>query len=199
MTPFNYPPEPQIRRHGPKGYAGYESFRPWLRDEFSFRCVYCLRREQWGRVQSEFVLDHFLAVASHPDLATAYDNLVYACSTCNAAKNKLALPDPCKVLNASAVTVAADGTLQIRTRDALRLIRKLGLDERPATEFRALWLGITRLAKQYDPVLYRRLLGYPDDLPDLSRLRPPGGNTRPDGIEASFFRMRQQGELPATY
>lgn len=46
-TPFIYPAVPHVRRHGPMGYADVTSFRPWLRDEFSFRCVYCLLREQW--------------------------------------------------------------------------------------------------------------------------------------------------------
>ena len=58
-APFDYP-APHLRRHGPMGYADYASYRPWLRDEFSFRCVYCLLREQWGRVRGLFDLDHFL-------------------------------------------------------------------------------------------------------------------------------------------
>lgn len=49
--PFNYPDAPHRRRHGPRGYADYASYRPWLRDEFTFRCVYCLLREQWGLVR----------------------------------------------------------------------------------------------------------------------------------------------------
>jgi hypothetical protein len=47
---FNYPDPRSGRRHGPVGYASYRSYRPWLRDEFTFRCVYCLKREQWGQV-----------------------------------------------------------------------------------------------------------------------------------------------------
>ncbi len=40
MTPlFVYPTLPHVRRHGPRGYADYPSYRPWLRDEFAFRCV----------------------------------------------------------------------------------------------------------------------------------------------------------------
>ena len=39
----------------------------------------------------------------------------------------------------------------------------------------------------------------PDDLPDLSRLCPPGGNSRLDGVEQSYFAQRQRGELPETY
>jgi hypothetical protein len=37
MTPFSYPTTPHVRRHGPQGYADYASFRPWLRDEFTFK------------------------------------------------------------------------------------------------------------------------------------------------------------------
>jgi hypothetical protein len=56
---FDYPNRLSHRRHAPSGYAKYESYRPWLRDEFIFRCVYCLKREQWGHVTSEFDIDHF--------------------------------------------------------------------------------------------------------------------------------------------
>src|SRR5258708_6259440 len=49
--PFQYPAAPHVRRHGPQGYADAASFRPWLRDEFTFRCVYCLQREVWGTVR----------------------------------------------------------------------------------------------------------------------------------------------------
>src|SRR5437879_4639115 len=95
--PFVYPSGPHQRRHGPRGYANYVSYRPWLRDEFSFRCVYCLIREQWGR-HGSLGVDHFLAVALYPERAGDYDNLLYACTTCNAAKGDRVLPDPTVVL-----------------------------------------------------------------------------------------------------
>ncbi len=41
--------------------------------------------------------------------------------------------------------------------------------------------------------------GYPDDLPDLASLRPPGGNTLPAGIDTSHHARRSRGELPAVY
>jgi hypothetical protein len=44
---FQYPNSPHLRRHGPFGYEDYISFKGWLRDEFTFRCVYCLERERW--------------------------------------------------------------------------------------------------------------------------------------------------------
>jgi hypothetical protein len=45
MPAFTYPAEPHLRRHGPQGYVDAASYRPWLRDDFAFRCVYCLFRE----------------------------------------------------------------------------------------------------------------------------------------------------------
>jgi hypothetical protein len=44
---FIYPHHPHVRRHSPRGYRDYRSYKPWLRDEFDFRCVYCLWRERW--------------------------------------------------------------------------------------------------------------------------------------------------------
>jgi hypothetical protein len=46
--------------------------------------------------------------------------------------------------------------------------------------------------------LFRELMGYPADLPNLRRCRAPE-NTRPDGIEESCFARRQRGELPDTF
>ncbi len=40
--PFSYPAGAHVRRHGPQGYAEYANYRPWLRDEFTFRCAYWL-------------------------------------------------------------------------------------------------------------------------------------------------------------
>src|SRR5881227_3700512 len=108
MTAFRYLAKPHVRRHGPRGYATHESYRPWLRDEFAFRCVYCLLREQWGRVRGVFDIDHFEPAAVRPGVAD-YDNLLYACATCNAAKRDLDVPDPLVVLLRENVRVSEDG------------------------------------------------------------------------------------------
>ena len=84
--PFTYPAVPHVRRHGPQGYADHESYRPWVREEFAFRCVYCLMREQWGLVRGTFALDHFEAMSVRPDRVGDYDNLLYTCVTCNETK-----------------------------------------------------------------------------------------------------------------
>src|SRR5258708_39779156 len=110
-NPFDYPPAPHARRHGPVGYADCASYRPWLRDEFSFRCVYCLLREQWGRVRGVFDIDHFEPTTKRPNIALDYDNLLYACATCNATKRDLEVPDPLTVLNRGSIRVSEDGRL----------------------------------------------------------------------------------------
>jgi hypothetical protein len=197
-APFTYPAAAHVRRHGPCGYADYESYRPWVRDEFAFRCVYCLIRELWGPFQGVYALDHFLPIASRPDLALEYDNLLYGCVSCNLSKGRLETPDPCSSLLDPVVQVSGDGTLHASTPPARKLIELLGLNRPRLREFRELWIRIVRLAARCDPDLYRRLMGYPPDLPDLSALRPPEGNTRPAGVAQSHFARRQRGELPDT-
>lgn len=198
-TPFVYPPVPHVRRHGPMGYADYASYRPWLRDEFSFRCVYCLIREQWGRVGGVYDIDHFLPVMNHASLALEYDNMFYACTTCNTAKGSRDVPNPLLVLTNPTVQVGEDGVLQAATPEAARLIELLGLNGKPAVEFRLLWIGIVALAAKGDPDLYRKLMAYPDDVPDLTGLRPPNGNSRPDGVGESCYVQKRKGTLSATY
>ncbi len=199
MTAFLYPPQPRVRRHGPQGYSDVDSYRPWLRDEFAFRCVYCLFREQWSCVVGTFDIDHFLPVSLHPEQERTYDNLLYACATCNAVKGKRDVPDATAMLLDPGVRVTEDGVIQADAPEAARLIELLGLDSPQSTEFRLLWIGIVALANRYDPSLYQRLMGFPDDLPDLTCLRPPSGNTRPEGVKSSYLAKRQDGTLPATY
>jgi hypothetical protein len=198
MSPFVYPAQQHVRRHGPQGYQDIESFRPWLRDEFSFRCVVCLRREAWDRAVS-MEIDHFQPIKQVPELRLDYDNLLYACSRCNAAKGAQQLPDPTKTLLEGSVTVQADGQIVGHTDEARRLILALRLNGPDAVHFRRLWIEIVTMAARFGTDLYGCLMGYPDDLPDLARLRPPAGNARPEGISQSSFARRQRNELPVIY
>lgn len=198
-VPFEYPASPHQRRHGPRGYLDYASYRPWLRDEFIFRCVYCLQRERWVPPAAALEIDHFLPVAVNPERTIDYDNLLYSCSTCNAAKRARLLPDPTAVLLRDAIRVDPDGTLHALTLDAERLVILLALDSPTYTEFRLLWIGIVAMAERHAPDLYQRLMGFPADLPDLGSLRPPAGNSRPDGVGTSYQQLRERGQLPATY
>jgi hypothetical protein len=61
-------------------------------------------------------------------------------------------------------------------------------------------LRIVRLAEQKNNLsVILGLLGYPTDLPNLKRKRPPGRNTRPAGIDDSSYEVRQRGRLPLIY
>ena len=148
-------------------------------------------------IRGTFAVEHFLPVAIHPSLRADYDNLVYSCIRCNGAKGLLRVPDPCQVLLRDDLRVLEDGSIEARTPAAQRAVRVLGLNDPEPKELRLLWLRIVTLAHQHDPALYRTLMGHPTDLPQLSRLRPPGGNTRPDGVQESCYARRRDGTLPA--
>jgi hypothetical protein len=199
MSAFVNPAERHLRRHVPRGYANVESYRPWLRDDFIFRCVYCLFREQSGCVKAAFALDHFCAVCVFPELQGSCDNLLYACAAWNQSQGAARLPDPTQVLMDGAVRVHDDGRIEATTPGARRIIRILVLDGREETETRLLWLGIITLAQRADSALYHRLMGFPESLPDLKRLRLTGGNERPEGVPVCYFAQRRNGTLVTTY
>lgn len=196
-SPFVYSEAPLVRRHAPRGYADYPSFLPWVRDDFGFRCVYCLHRERW--VAGGFHLDHFLPVVQRPDLVTQYDNLLYCCSSCNLRKRDANVADPCHTLLRSTVAVQPDGSIRGETPEAIATIDHLGLNDQHYIGFRRVWMRIVEIVAASRPQSLAEILGYPDDLPDLSKLRPPGGNAKPEGVEQSYFRRRERGELPEMY
>jgi len=196
---FNYPDARSQRRHGPVGYASYRSYRPWLRDEFTFRCVYCLKREQWGHITGEFDIDHFQPQTCRPDLAADYPNLLYSCRRCNGVKLDEEVADPFAILTGDRVRTMPDGTVKGLDAAAMKLILQLDLNSPRLMEWRTMWMRIADLARGKDEELLRQLIGFPKHLPDLRRLRPPAGNTRPAGIGESWAALAQQGKLPDHY
>jgi hypothetical protein len=197
--PFAYPSEPHTRRHGPMGYTKYRLYRNWLRDEFSFRCVYCLRRETWLTLKADWQIDHFVPKSIHPKGALDYDNLVYSCSSCNHSKAAHLAPDPCKVAYGSCVKVDENGEIRALNGDGITLIEALGLDDADYNELRG---AIFALLAELSPSgrAYCRWFGYPKDLPDLSKEPgPPGGNKRQGGLRESFFEQAKRGDLPKFY
>ena len=195
---FDYPDPRSGRNHGPAGYSSYESFRPWLRDEFTFRCAYCLKRETWGQVTGEFELDHFEPQSLVPDRELDYFNLVYTCRRCNAVKRDRTVEDPLVVLSSDSVTVLPDGILRSDLPETNRLIRQLDLNSPRLVKWRVMWMRIVDLAKERNAELYHQLTTFPDDLPDIAKLRPPR-NSQPEGIELSWYAKRDRGQLPQSY
>ena len=145
---FDYPESPSGRLHGPAGYESYESFRPWLRDEFIFRCVYCLKRETWGQVTGDFELDHFHPQSLAPDLTHDYFNLVYACRRCNSVKLDQSVDDPTMHFSSESVVVSQDGGLASDKPQTKRLIRQLDLNSPKLKKWRVMWMRIKKASKK---------------------------------------------------
>ena len=205
VTAFEYPSQPHQRRHGPRGYRRSTSFKPWLRDEFMFRCVYCLCRERWlPDGDDHFSVDHFIPQSLSPDRRGDYENMLYACCQCNAGKQDCALlPDPCEESLATHLHVSDDGEIHGLTPEGLAFIKVCRLDRPKLTAFRRGMIAILgKLSKHenYDgALLIRNCMGFPDNLPRLETLRPPGGNARPGGVATSASELRNRGELPEIY
>lgn len=195
---FDYPAQRHQRRHGPSGYKTYRRYCPWLRDEFDFRCVYCLKRETWGQVTGEFELDHFEPQSVNAQRQLDYLNLVYACRRCNCVKLDQSVDDPSARLHSAAAQAQFDGSLHPQDLATRRLIRQLDLNSPRLKKWRLMWPRIVALAHERDADLYQQLIGFPNDLPDLSRLHPPQ-NHRREGLDECWFARRQRGELPSGY
>ncbi len=201
MQGFEYPMEPHKRRHGPAGYTDYESYRPWLREEFYFRCVYCLRRERWNLDDIAFTIDHLHPVSSAPDLRCDYENLLYACSRCNRAKTDiLGVPDPCHVAFGKCLVIRESGSIEPLNDQGTKISDTLQLNASKRIEARYRWIQTLRCLSRENLSLYREYMGFPSDLDDLRppKLRPPT-NSMPDSVNDCFFVQREQGRLAETY
>lgn len=128
-----------------------------------------------------------------------YTQLVYACCQCNAAKQAAAdVLDPWVEPFGRHVQVAADGTIHGRTPQGHALIQICRLDRPKLTVFRQgmlhLWHDLRERPGSEAAALRQRFFGAPENLPHLAALRPPGGNTRPQGIAESAYARQQRGE-----
>jgi hypothetical protein len=109
------------------------------------------------------------------------------------------VPDPATIAFIESLRIAADGSIQALNDNGRLLIQVLRLDNEDHTRFRHLILKTLRVLAVKDWETFVLWMGYPTDLPALSELRPPQGNTRPNGIDNSFFARRSRGELEETY
>jgi hypothetical protein len=198
VEPYAYPKSPHQRRHGPVGYASYGEYLPWVKDEFSFRCVYCLKRIVWAPTDV-WAIDHVIPKEVEPERICDYENLVLACQCCNRQKSSHRLADPCRVAYGSCLRVEANGEIKWLNPQGKRLVNTIRLNHPRYVEERRKWLRVLDLAARLDRDLFERLMGYPAELPDLSRLKPPEGNRRPDGVRDSFHSKKARGEALGIY
>ncbi len=197
VQPHDYPRRPHRRRHGPYGYADYEPYRPWLEDEFVFRCVYCLKRVVWVPTDI-WAIDHLIPQEEAPELDCDYENLLFACQRCNQRKRDHRVPDPCKLAYGLCLRVEPTGLVTPLNRPGRRLVEVIRLNHPRYVEERRKTLRALRVLAQHDFEEFERLMGFPANLPDLAKLKPPG-NRRPDGVAQSWFAKRKRGELPRVY
>jgi hypothetical protein len=202
--PFTYPTTPHTRRHSPAGYTDYTSFKPWLRDEFVFCCVFCRIRERFYPTgQDAFAVEHLTAQVARPDLACVYTNLVYACLKCNSFKgDRGPVPDPCETAYGSHLRIEDDGTIRALSDEGRLLVRLLRLDRPDVTELRGRFLRLARRVAA-DPASdwagdVSQFFRYPLDLPDLRGARPPS-NAAPASATDCFFARRERRQLVETY
>jgi hypothetical protein len=160
--------------------------------------VYCLKRETWGQITSEFELDHFEPQSLNPESGRDYLNLVYACRRCNSVKGEQAVADPIRLLQSTPTATLPDGEVRALDRDTRRLVLQLDLNSPRLKSWRVQWMRIVDLAREHDSGLYSQLVGFPKDLPDLRRLRPPR-NARKVGLAQCAFVRRERGDLPSEY
>lgn len=205
--PFTYPTKPYKRRHGPAGYKSYRQYKNWLRDEFVFRCAYCLFRERWfPDGDTSFGVDHVIPQCISKSKICDYDNLVYACLRCNSQKSDSSLLDPCEEAYGVHLQVDQQGMINSLTAQGAILIDFLLLNKPDKVEYRR---RILQLLSMMSKTTHQELkaeikmnimgfMGFPDDLPDLRRLRPPS-NSRPKGVRDCYFAQREKGELPEMY
>jgi hypothetical protein len=202
---FRYAATPHVRRHGPCGYQDARSYKPWLRDDFDFRCVYCLCRERWfPDGDDNMSVEHVHPRRVAPLAQTTYENLVYACCQCNASKqDATGVRDPCEVPFGDHLDVHDDGTIHGLTPAGMALMHICRLDRPKLTAFRRdmlqVWYTLARHQGPEAEALRQRFFGWPTNLPRLATLRPPGGNTRPQGIAHSYAEHQRRGVLPPTY
>ena len=201
-----YPTEFHSRRHGPAGLTTYQSYKPWLRDEFTFRCVYCLERERWYPSRDHgFGVDHIKPKGKpeYAHLECDYENLVYACNRCNSAKGVEEFPDPTEVALGKHLAIDESGEIIGLTEAGNDMIVVLGLDQPTLTNTRSTYIGIAKLHEAFPHdsdvrKLFVNAFGYPEDLPDLHSLKPKH-NSRPEGRDASHFVQRSMNKLNLVY
>ena len=179
MPPFEYPTKPHDRRHGPDGYKQYKTYKRWLRDEFVFRCVYCLSQEVWYPNRNHaFGVEHFYPKSVKPNLVCDYSNLLYACNRCNTLRNDEILPDdlhPEHYPYGVHLSLEQDATWKGLNTSGDTLIELFGLNDEEFVGERLdqikMWSDMSLRRNRVHTTCGRFSL--PLKMPDLSKRRPP--------------------------
>jgi hypothetical protein len=124
-----------------RSYADYTRYRPFLRQDFRYRCAYCLTHEFYLGGEAGCTIDHYRPQSgpfARPDLISVYENLYWCCHECNQNKGATwptseellagrRFLDPCRSEDDHDLhwTVVSDGTLSPRTPAGTYTIEQL--------------------------------------------------------------------------
>lgn len=75
--------------------SDYRQYKPELRKDFWHSCAYCTLCESEAGGH-RFTIDHYEPKSVRPELETRYENLFYACDTCNEMKGDRSPPLPAR-------------------------------------------------------------------------------------------------------
>lgn len=125
MGLFYYPNKKHTRSEVPPRYKRYQSYKPFLKREFRGTCVYC-RKPDWT-AESEFGTDHYKPQVDFPSLSNDYDNLFYACNSCNRKKGTkwpspkerkqgMVIPNPCDYVMSDHLKLDSAKTVRAKSK-----------------------------------------------------------------------------------
>ena len=96
-----------------------------------------------------------------------------------------------------------DGVIDGLTPSGVNLIRICQLDRPKLMSFRRgmleLWYTLEPKQGPEAIALRNRFFGFPANLPQLSTLRPLGGNIRRQNLASSYSERQRHGNLPLIY
>lgn len=198
-SPFVYPGKPHRRRHRPPSLPDHSDYKPYLRDEFVFRCVYCLMREKWLLMHRNLGVEHWWAKSTHPELRTKYSNLLYVCNYCNNQRGTKRLKEswrPERNPWGKHLRIEEDGTVNGISRTGVAMMKVFFFlnDEElllPRKEYMDKYRRLCSLLQFPDAgvqadacELYKQAFGFPANIPDLSTAEgarnPYCSRVRPD-------------------
>ena len=141
--------------------SGYEAYRRWLRQDFEFRCAYCLRHEFFFGGGEAGEIDHFCPRYLFPDRVNEYGNLYWSCRKCNAVKGGkwpseaqmgrgLRFLDPCVEDHEDHWQTQADGGLTALTPVGRYTIRQIRLDRPTLIQFRQFLFGLQARVREIE-------------------------------------------------
>ncbi len=84
INPYVYGKSRHQRTERPEQCKNYRRYKPTLRVEFKHRCVYCCAPD--GDRPESYAVEHYLPKKDFPRLECTYENLFYACISCNTRK-----------------------------------------------------------------------------------------------------------------